>query len=55
MVIQFVLFGLIFFAPLLTPGFFKWTAPWDSIGLVLGVGLSLIGGLMALASGPPHF
>lgn len=48
-VIQFVLFGLIFFAPLLTPELFKWTAPWDSIGLFLGIGLSLIGGLMALA------
>jgi protein-S-isoprenylcysteine O-methyltransferase Ste14 len=48
-VFQFVLFALIFFAPLLTPDLIKWTDPWDSIGLVLGAGLSLIGGLMALA------
>ncbi|GMQ78757.1 MAG: isoprenylcysteine carboxylmethyltransferase family protein [Anaerolineae bacterium] len=48
-VIQFVLFGLIFFAPLLMPDFFKWPAPWDSVGLLLGIGLSLFGGLMAVA------
>ncbi len=48
-IIQFVLFGLIFIAPLLTPDLFKWPDPWDSIGLVLGIALGLIGGLTALA------
>jgi len=48
-VIQFVLFALIFFSPLLTPDLFKWPDPWDSIGLVLGIALGLIGGLTALA------
>ena len=48
-VFQFVLFTLIFFAPLLTPDLIKWPDPWDSIAILLGVGLSLFGGLMALA------
>ena len=47
--IQFVLFALIFFSPLLIPNLIEWPDPWDKIGVVLGVALGLIGGLIALA------
>lgn len=48
-VIQFVLFGLIFFAPLIVPELITWIAPWNSVGLVVGVVLALFGGFMAVA------
>lgn len=47
--IQFVLFALIFFAPLVAPDLVDWPGPWDLIGTGLGVVLVLIGALMALA------
>jgi protein-S-isoprenylcysteine O-methyltransferase Ste14 len=48
-VIQFILFGLIFAAPFLTPQLSSWSIPWDTIGRVLGVLLIGIGGILALA------
>jgi protein-S-isoprenylcysteine O-methyltransferase Ste14 len=48
-VVQFLLFGLIFFAPLLLPTPFSWPAPLDVIGVGLGILLALIGGTIALA------
>jgi protein-S-isoprenylcysteine O-methyltransferase Ste14 len=47
--IQFLLFGLIFFVPLLAPKLVKWPNPWNMIAIGLGVALALIGGLLVLA------
>jgi protein-S-isoprenylcysteine O-methyltransferase Ste14 len=47
-VIQFLLFAVIFFAPLALPGPFDWPAPWDAVGFGLGILLALAGGLIAL-------
>ena len=47
--IQFLLFGLIFFVPLLAPKLVKWPSPWNTIATGLGVALVLIGGLLVLA------
>ena len=46
-VLQFILFGLIFFAPLLVPTPFDWPAPLDVIGVGLGIVLAIAGGLIA--------
>jgi protein-S-isoprenylcysteine O-methyltransferase Ste14 len=50
-VVQFVLFALIFFVPLLAPSseLVEWQAPWDLVGVGLGLVLASIGGLTALA------
>ncbi len=48
-VVQFVLFALIFFVPLLAPSLVEWPDPWDLVGVGLGLVLALIGGLTALA------
>jgi len=50
-VVQFVLFALIFFVPLLalSSELVEWPAPWDLVGVGFGLVLSLIGGLTALA------
>ena len=47
-VIQIVLFGLIFFAPLIVPAIIPWPTPLDTIGLVVGSGLALFGGGVAV-------
>ena len=47
--IQFLLFVLIFFVPLLAPNLVEWPNPWATIGVGLGVVLGLIGALTALA------
>lgn len=47
-VIQFLLFALIFFLPLLGPKLVEWPNPWDVIGVGLGVVLGLTGVLIAL-------
>jgi protein-S-isoprenylcysteine O-methyltransferase Ste14 len=47
--IQFLLFILIFLAPLALPRVVEWPAPWDVIGLGLGIVLLGLGGLMAMA------
>jgi protein-S-isoprenylcysteine O-methyltransferase Ste14 len=47
-VIQILLFGLIFLAPLLGPKLVEWSSPWDLIGMGLGVVLGLIGLVIAL-------
>jgi protein-S-isoprenylcysteine O-methyltransferase Ste14 len=48
-VVQFLLFGLIFFVPLLAPSLVEWPEPWDLIGVGLGIVLGLIGGLVIFA------
>ena len=48
-VLQFILFGLIFAAPFLTRQWSGWPDPWDTIGRVLGFLLIGSGGVLALA------
>ena len=48
-VIQFLLFVLIFFAPLVVPKLIEWPEPWDMVGIGLGVALGLFGAFTALA------
>ncbi len=48
-VIQFILFALIFFAPDRISFGENWASPWSQIGLVVGLILIGIGGLLALA------
>jgi len=48
-VVQFILFGLIFFAPFVTSQTSGWGDPWQMIGRVLGVLLILLGGVLAMA------
>jgi len=47
-VIQFLLFALIFFIPLLLSDLVEWPDPLDTIGVGLGIVLGLFGGLIAL-------
>jgi protein-S-isoprenylcysteine O-methyltransferase Ste14 len=48
-VIQFLLFVLIFFVPLVVPKLIEWPEPWDMVGIGLGVALGLFGAFTALA------
>jgi len=48
-VVQFLLFALIFFVPLLAPSLVEWPEPWSLFGIGLGLVLALSGGLVALA------
>ena len=48
-VVQFVLFALIFAAPFLTRQLSGWSDPWSMIGRLLGLLLMGIGGILALA------
>jgi protein-S-isoprenylcysteine O-methyltransferase Ste14 len=48
-VLQFLLFTLIFFGPLLAPKLVEWPNPWNMIGTGLGVVLGLTGSFIALA------
>ncbi len=48
-IIQFVLFGVIFFAPKSWPGWPEWMAPWSTAGVVMGLIMGGIGGLLILA------
>jgi protein-S-isoprenylcysteine O-methyltransferase Ste14 len=48
-VVQFILFGLIFIAPFMTAQLSGWPDPWSMIGRVLGVLLIGIGGVLAFA------
>ena len=47
--IQFLLFVMIFSAPLLAPNLVEWPNPWDMIGIGLGIVLGLSGAIIALA------
>lgn len=48
-VVQFILFGLIFFAPFVTSQYSGWSDPWGMLGRVLGILLMALGGILALA------
>ena len=48
-VIQFILFGVIFFAPKSLPGWPVWVSPWSMLGVILGLVVGTIGGLLILA------
>lgn len=48
-VIQFVIFALIFFGPRKLASWPEWPAPWSTIGVAVGVVLGLIGGALILA------
>ena len=47
-VFQFIFFGIIFAAPLLTASWSGWPAPWDLVGQVGGALLIAAGGLLAV-------
>jgi len=46
---QFILFGLILVMPFLTGQGSGWPAPWNTLGVIGGLGLGAIGGLLGLA------
>lgn len=48
-VIQFVIFGLIALGPRNLPDSDGWPAPFDTIGIFLGLGFGFLGGLLGLA------
>ena len=48
-VLQFILFAIIFAAPFLTSQYSGWSDPWSTIGRVLGILFMALGGLLALA------
>jgi protein-S-isoprenylcysteine O-methyltransferase Ste14 len=48
-VVQFLLFGLIFLTPFLTSQTSGWAEPWHMIGRVLGIMSIMLGGVLALA------
>ena len=48
-VLQFILFAIIFATPFLTSQYSGWSEPWATIGYLLGLLLMTIGGLLALA------
>ncbi len=48
-IIQFMLFGIIFFAPRNLPGLVKWAAPWSTIGVVVGLLLGVIGAILVIS------
>ena len=47
-VLQFILFALIFAAPFVTGQFSGWPDPWGTVGVVVGVLFILLGGALAL-------
>jgi len=47
-VVQFILFAIIFAAPFLTSQYSGWSEPWSTIGRALGFLLLGIGGVLAL-------
>ncbi len=48
-VMQVILFALIFCAPLVLPTWLSWPQPLDAIGVIVGVVLVLLGGILAVA------
>ncbi|KAA3660122.1 MAG: isoprenylcysteine carboxylmethyltransferase family protein [Chloroflexi bacterium] len=48
-IIQFMLFGIVFFAPKSWPGWPAWMPPWSIMGIVIGLLLGGVGGLLILA------
>ncbi len=48
-VVQIILFALIFAVPLLTSPLINWSAPWGLVGQVAGLLLMAAGGVLALA------
>ncbi len=46
---QFILFGVILVTPLITRQWSGWNPPLNSLGIIAGLGLGLIGGVLALA------
>jgi protein-S-isoprenylcysteine O-methyltransferase Ste14 len=48
-IIQFILFGIILFAPRNLPGSAAWATPWSTIGIIVGLLLGSIGAILALS------
>jgi protein-S-isoprenylcysteine O-methyltransferase Ste14 len=48
-VIQVILFGVIFLSPFLLPGTVELSGPWRILAVLLGLALGFIGGLLGLA------
>ena len=48
-VIQVILFGVIFVSPFLLPGTVELSGPWRILAIILGLALGLMGGLLGLA------
>lgn len=48
-VIQFFIFALIALGPRNLPGSDGWPAPWDTVGIILGLLFGFLGGLLGLA------
>ena len=48
-IIQFILFGVIFFAPNSLPGWPAWSSTWSTLGVVLGLAIGGTGGVLILA------
>jgi protein-S-isoprenylcysteine O-methyltransferase Ste14 len=48
-VLQFILFALVFTAPFVTSQFSGWPDPWAMVGQVLGFLFIIVGGMLALA------
>ncbi len=48
-IVQFILFGLIAAAPLLTGNIPTWNTPWSITGLVMGLAVGLLGLVLAFA------
>lgn len=46
-VVQFILFGIIFLIPFLGPPLERWPAPWDQVGLIAGLVLGGLGLVLA--------
>jgi protein-S-isoprenylcysteine O-methyltransferase Ste14 len=48
-ILQFLLFALIALGPRNLPGTGGWSAPWNTLGIILGLLFGFIGGLLGLA------
>ena len=48
-VIQFLLFALVAFGPETAPGLPRWSAPWSTVGVWLGLAIGLVGAGLVLA------
>ena len=48
-VIQVILFAIIFLIPLVGPDFDSWPRPWSTLGVLLGILLGLTGMILAFA------
>lgn len=48
-IIQFILFAILFFVPPNLSGWPEWSSPWNTIGLITGLALGSLGALLILA------